>query len=233
MSSFQNLKSKKFHHDDSFVFESLDKTTDEDGTRFYCTPTGEKYVSMTTALKWMSEKGIRDWKKKVGEEEAKKVSEHATYKGNGLHMMCENYLNNESIRNHTERFIPHKFAFTQIKPLLNRIDNVIAIEKPLYSHKYKLAGQVDCIAEFDGVLSVIDFKSTGKPKKKEWITSYFIQETGYAKMFEEMFSIEIPQIVTIMANINDHKPQLFIEPRAEWDEAFDVAIDHYYTKVHK
>ena len=94
--------------------------------------------------------------------------------------------------------------FKQAKAMYDRIDNIHFQEAPLYSHEFGIAGRVDCIAEFDGVLSIIDFKTSAKRKKKEWIESYFVQETGYVKMYEERSGLKIPQIVTaITCNTGD------------------------------
>ena len=112
--------------------------------------------------------------------------------------MIEDYLNNElDIGKYADKHLA-KILFTQAKQMLARINNIHFQEAPLYSHEFAIAGRVDCIAEFDGKLSIIDFKTSSKEKKEEWVEGYFVQETGYAKMYEERSGIKVEQIVTLI-----------------------------------
>ena len=112
--------------------------------------------------------------------------------------MIEDYLNNElDLEKYDGKHLA-KILFTQAKPMLARINNIHFQEAPLYSHEFAIAGRVDCIAEFDGKLSIIDFKTSSKEKKEEWIEGYLVQETGYAKMYEERSGIKVEQIVTLI-----------------------------------
>tara|TARA_R100000322_G_C5371534_1_gene173633 strand:- start:104 stop:538 length:435 start_codon:yes stop_codon:yes gene_type:complete len=112
--------------------------------------------------------------------------------------MIEDYLNNElDLEKYDGKHLA-KILFTQAKPMLARINNIHFQEAPLYSHEFAIAGRVDCIAEFDDKLSIIDFKTSSKEKKEEWIEGYLVQETGYAKMYEERSGIKVEQIVTLI-----------------------------------
>jgi len=177
--------------------------------RYYTTPSGEKYPSITTVLSSLSRDSIAAWRKKVGEEEANRISRTASNRGTKIHSIAEAYLNNDP--QYMRDVMPnHKETFLTIRPLLDKIDNIWYQECALYSDILKVAGRVDCIGEYDGVLSVIDFKTSSRVKKKEDITSYFLQTTFYALALEEMIGNPVNQIVIIMS-VDDHSPLVFIE----------------------
>src|SRR5210317_2609363 len=180
--------------------------------RTYVTPEGNKYPSITTVLGHFGKEAIQAWRKRVGEEEANKISTQAGTRGTAVHKLAEDYLNNEA--DWKKGAMPtNLFAFNQIKPILDKnIDNIIMQEAFLYSDKLQCAGQVDCIAEYEGKLSIIDFKTSRKPKKEEWITNYFIQESVYAVAFEERTGKPITQLVTIIM-VDGEDPQIFVEHR--------------------
>ena len=188
------------------------KTETINGGRYYVTPTGEKYPSITTVLSILSKKAIMEWRKRVGAEEANKISTQAARRGTNVHQMCEDYLNNKTYI--TEKTMPvDKEMFATLKPILDEhINNIHTQEATLYSDYLGVAGRVDCIAEFDGRLSVIDFKTSRKLKKKEWISNYFQQASAYCVMYEERTGIPIDQIVILIA-VDDEQPQVFIEKR--------------------
>lgn len=171
-----------------------------DGTRYYTTPDGNVYPSITSVLSLQSKAGIEKWKKRIGEEEAAKQSYRAATRGTHMHSIIEYYLKNE--------YDPLKFKeqplsqmlFGICKPTLNRINNIHMQEAPLYSDILKIAGRVDCIAEFDGKLSIIDFKTSKKEKEEKYILNYFVQESAYAAMYYERTNVPIRQIVTIIAS---------------------------------
>lgn len=209
-------------------YDDLDAVTSETG-RLYETPDGVKYPSITTVLSILSEEGIRKWKERVGEEEAAKISYRASTRGTAVHEIIEKYIDN--IENFKDGFSPNIIAsFLDIKPVLDtRIGRVFAQESPLYSKHLGVAGRVDCVAEFDGVLSIIDFKTSRKPKKKEYITNYFMQESAYAIMWEERTGMPITQLVTIIA-VDDEIPQVFIEHRDNWDKKLIETIHLYKAR---
>lgn len=201
------------------------------GKRFYNTPTGEKYPSMTSALQHLSEGAILEWRKKVGEEEADRISKKASGRGQVVHDMAEQYLRNnrDYLKSIGTKYQP---MFNVIKKHLNKIDNILALESPLYSRNYSLAGRVDCIADFCNTPSIIDFKTSKKPKREEWITSYFLQTTGYSLMLEEMTGIVIDQIVIIISVEDDEtnilESQIFIKDRKDYIEEFNKTIDKFW-----
>tara|TARA_B100000945_G_scaffold194019_1_gene155814 strand:+ start:1145 stop:1804 length:660 start_codon:yes stop_codon:yes gene_type:complete len=158
----------------------------------------EKYPSISTICSFRSRKSIAAWRARVGDAEANKISRRATTVGTTVHSITEDYLNNElDLDKYADKHLA-LLLFKQAKPMLNRIDNIHFQEAPLYSHEFAIAGRVDCIAEFDGKLSIIDFKTSSKEKKEEWVEGYFVQETGYAKMYEERSGIKVEQIVTLI-----------------------------------
>ena len=185
-----------------------------DGVRYYDTGEG-KYPSVTSVVGLLSKDSILAWRKRVGEEEANRVSARASKRGTEIHSLCENYLKDGSAE-------PNMFdapMFNSLVPLLNKIDNIHALESPLYSHKLEVAGTVDCIAEYEGVLSVIDFKTSGRIKKLEDIHSYFYQTSAYAYMFWEQTKLIPTQLVIIMG-VDEENPLVFIEPITPWIPKF-------------
>jgi genome maintenance exonuclease 1 len=187
--------------------QDLKSQTFPDGKRYYTTPDGIKLPSVTTVLGAKKKQAIMEWRRRVGEEAANKISRKATSRGTNVHTLCERYLNNEPLGN----IMPDaKEMFLPLKPLLNRINNIHYQEQALWSVGLGMAGRVDCIGEFDGVLSVIDFKTSKRVKKKEDIDDYFAQCTAYSCMYEELVGNPIEQIVIIMA-VEDSEPLLFIE----------------------
>ena len=181
--------------------------TAPDGKRYYVTPSGSKLPSVTTVVGAKKKQAIMEWRRRVGNEVANKISKQATSRGTNVHTLCERYLNNEPLG----EMMPDAFEmFKSLKPLLNRINNIHYQEVALWSEQLGLAGRVDCIGEFDGVLSVIDFKTSKKVKTKEDIPDYFAQCTAYSAMYEEHVGVPIEQLVIVMA-VEDSKPLIFIE----------------------
>ena len=189
--------------------QDLKSQTFPDGKRYYTTPDGVRLPSVTTVIGAKGKEAILKWRAKVGEEVANKISKQATSRGTNLHTICENYLNNDP--KYLLKVMPDALEmFKSIKPLLNRIDNIHYQEQALWSKGIGMAGRVDCIGEFDGKLSVIDFKTSKRVKTKEDIDSYFAQCVAYAMMYEELVGEPIDQIVIIMA-VEGSEPLLFIE----------------------
>lgn len=201
-----------------------DKTA-PDGSRKYFTESGAAYPSVTTVLGYQSRDSILEWRKRVGDAEADRISRQASTRGTKIHLLCEKVLNNEEIDTSNLSLLD-KQMWDSFKSQLNRIDNIHAQEIALYSDHLRLAGRVDCIAEFDGRLSVIDFKTSKKPKRKEWITNYFAQAAAYAIMYEERTGIAINRSV-IMIAVEDEEPQIFIEKRDNYVKDLLHARDLY------
>lgn len=192
--------------------QDLKSTTFPDGKRYYQLPDGTRLPSVTTVIGAKKKQAILEWRKRVGDEVANKISKQATSRGTNLHSICENYLNNEPIGS----VMPDaKQMFLSIRPLLNRINNIHYQEQALWSTSIGMAGRVDCIGEFDGKLSVIDFKSSKKVKTKQDIDDYFAQCTAYSMMYEELIGEPIDQLVIIMA-VEDSEPLLFIEKTSDY-----------------
>ena len=197
--------------------------------RFYYPPTGEKYPSVTTVLSIMEKDGLEEWKKRVGEEEAARIVTQAGIRGTEFHLIAEEYIDNKPDYA-ADKMPVNMFTFHQIKPLLDKhLDNIWFQEAPLYSHFIRVAGRVDLVAEWNGKLSIIDFKTSRKPKKREWITNYFMQESFYAVAFEERIGKPIKQLVTIVA-VDGDDPQVFIENRDDHIHNF-IALRKKYTEL--
>jgi len=181
----------------------------EEGTRYYVTPEGNKYPSITTVLSAYNIKEIMAWRKRVGDEEANKISRQASSRGTRIHTLCEQYLDNKEL---TFKTPLDTETFNRFKPVLHRINNIYAQEIRMYSDHLRIAGTVDCVAEFDGKLSVIDFKTSKRLKNEEDIENYFMQVSGYAVMFEERFGIPVNRVVVAIA-VDDEDPQVFVAKR--------------------
>jgi len=184
------------------------------GKRNYVTPSGELYPSITTILGEFSKASIQAWRKRVGETEANKISGKASRRGTKLHSVCEAYIQNkeEYLNGETPHIVE---LFKTIEPFFERVNNIQGVELALYSDHFGIAGRTDCIAEFDGVLSVIDYKTSNKIKKKEWCEKFFAQGAFYGIAYEELTSIPVPQVVIIIA-VENEQPQLFVEKRDDW-----------------
>ena len=209
------------HHD----FGELIRDTKPDGTRTYKTPSGFSYPSVTTITGQATAEGIAKWRQRVGEEEANRVSTRASARGTRIHQYCEDYLRGNLFE--TNMFDTE--MFNSIKFLLDDIDNIHCLETPLWSDHLQVAGTVDCIAEFQGKLSVIDFKTASKPKDRDDIHHYFMQCAAYAVAFEERTGIPIGRLVIIMAVDNDD-PRWFIEKRDNWIAPFKMLRLQYKNK---
>lgn len=205
------------------VLPDLTSQTFPDGKRYYVTPAGNKLPSVTTVIGAQKKASIMAWRKRVGEEAANKISKQASSRGTNVHTLCERYLNNDKLGD----IMPDaKEMFRSLVPLLDRIDNIHYQEQALWSEQLGLAGRVDCIGEFDGVLSVIDFKTSKRIKQRDDILDYFWQETAYALMYEELVGEPINQLVTIMA-IDNEPPGLFIEKTEDHIDGLVQAIEFY------
>jgi genome maintenance exonuclease 1 len=170
-----------------------------DGIRYYKVPDLEellRLVSITSVTSHKNRQVFVNWRKKVGEEEADKITRQATSRGTDMHTLVENYLYNRDLPDVQPL---SDFLFKISKSTLNRINNIHALEGSLYSKQLGIAGTVDCIAEFDGELAIIDFKTSKKPKPREWIEHYFVQCMAYGCMLYELTGIPVKKLVIIMA----------------------------------
>ena len=209
-------------------FDELESET-KNGKRFYTTPDGNKYPSVTTVCSLATVQKIKEWRKRVGNEKANKISAKASSRGTKVHKLVEDYVGNKELN--FEDVLPvNLFMFKQIKPILDTyLENVYAIECPLYSDYLETAGRVDCIGTFKGKPAIIDFKTANKRKQRSWIHNYFMQEAAYAVMFEERTKIPISRIVTVIA-VEQDEPQLFIEKRDDYIHLFQEYRSLYKEK---
>ena len=165
-----------------------------DGARYY-TVNGRPMVSITSVTSHWNKHIFVDWRKRIGEAEANRITKRATSRGTATHSLIENHLLNKDVE--FDKPSP-KMLFLQAKETLKNINNIYALEESLYSEELGVAGTVDCIAEYNGELSIIDFKTAEKPKPRDWIENYFVQAAAYACMFFERTGIPVKKLVIIM-----------------------------------
>ena len=172
--------------------------TEIDGIRYYKTPQGLLYPSITTVLsKTSNMTGLDQWRERVGNDLADQIMKDAQINGTMTHKLCEDYLKNKkSVGDFLD--IP-KNHFEKLKPYLHKMNNIRGIELPLYSDELRIAGTCDCIAEYNGNLSIIDFKTSRSRLIEHYdkVQKYFMQATAYSLMWKERTGIEIDQIVII------------------------------------
>ena len=213
-----------FNHVTTVEIPKLE-TVNIDKKRFYVTPEGNKYPSITTVLSSRSKQGLMEWRKRVGEDVANHIARTAANRGTKVHHMCEDYLNNEfDDDKHKKDFLAY-CLFGQLKTqALNNINNIHFQEAGLWSDKYKVAGRVDCIAEYNGKLSIIDFKTSTKPRKEEYNENYYIQTSAYAEMHEEQTGTPIDQIVILVVT-SDGEVQEFVKQKHDYLPKLTEAIE--------
>jgi genome maintenance exonuclease 1 len=188
-----------FLHED-VPFVPIERET-IDGVRYYKAMGTDKLIklpSITSVISHRNKDKFKAWRAKVGEKEANNITRKATHRGTDAHTLIEEYLNNVEPDEMSDVLPLSEFLFKQAKPTLNRINNILCQEQSLWSFEIGIAGSVDCIAEFDGELSIIDFKTSAKPKPREWIEDYFVQCAAYACMLYEMKDIMVKKFVIVM-----------------------------------
>ena len=222
----QNYDMKKFDH--VTLNGKLPEITTESikGKRFYVTPEGNKYPSITTVLSDRNKEGIIKWRESVGNDVANQVMRQAASRGTAVHTLIENYLNNEEL---SKQDVLPVALFATIKSELDNINNIRIQEGGLYSDKLGVAGRVDCIAEYKGKISVIDFKTSTKEKKEEWVENYFIQGSAYCEMYEERFLQPIEQVVILIVT-EDGAVQTFIKDKRDYLPLLKTAIKEFNEK---
>ena len=198
------------------------------GMRFYEVD-GKAYPSVTSVLGYRPKPGLLAWRKNVGEEAAKWEMARAARRGKATHTLVEEFLKGETP---STRDVLPLGLFSLLKPYIAQIDNVHCLETILYSHKLTLACQVDCIAEYNGKLSVIDFKTANKERNDAWNESYYLQTTAYSIMYEELFGTPIEQIVILMAS-EDGVARAFVKERKEYIPKLEEEIKYFYDNFNK
>ena len=200
----------------------------ENTRRFYVTPEGNKYPSITSVLGANPEKIkiLEKWRSRVGEDEASKISQKASTRGTAVHQICEDFLNNE--KEYLNGAMPDSVEmFSSLKPVLTQsVGNIYGQELALYSDHLGVADRVDLIAEWDGVPSIIDFKTSSRPKKLEWIDDYFMQCAGYAAMYYEMTKFPIKDVVVAIM-VDGDSPQIFRGKVSKWLPSLARAINEF------
>ena len=193
--------------------------------RFYVTPEGNKYPSITTVLSTRKKEGLFEWRKRVGNDVANYVARTSASRGTKVHHMCEDYLNNEfDEEKHKKDFLPF-CLFNQLKDqVLCNVGNIHAQEAGLYSDKYKVAGRVDCVAEYKDTLSIIDFKTSTRERSDDWNENYYIQGSAYAEMFEERTKIKIDQVVILVVT-EDGTVQEFVKSKQDYLPMLEESIN--------
>ena len=224
----------KFEHNPRcFPLDSTAKMVE--GKRVYATPNGEFYPSITTVIGNNAKKqaGLAKWRARVGKEKAAAISTRSASRGTAFHSITEDYLNKcLDIDQYKDHPLP-VIMFEQTKKTLDRISNIYLQEAALYSDNLEVAGRVDCIAEFDGVLSIIDFKTSAAPKREAYLYDYFVQETAYACCLQELYSITVKQLVTIVACENGETQVVIKPPKKEYLLQLIAYIDEYRNKYGK
>ena len=209
------------------------KAKNVDGKRFYeHQETKEVYPSITSVLSIRQSEGLVEWRNKVGNDVANHVMIQAANRGTAVHNMVEDYLNNldlDQIEKHKKKFLA-RMMFNVLKQELSKINNIRLQEAQMFSTDYTVAGRVDCIAEYDGVLSIIDFKTSSKEKNEDWIENYFIQGSAYAEMYKEHFAEEVTQVVILMVN-EEGTIQVFKKNKVDYLPKLKEAVESFYKWV--
>ena len=203
-----------------------------EGKRVYLTPEGKKYPSVTTVISSNPKKAkaIARWRKNIGEEKANNITKRSTTRGTHFHSIVEDYFNNKLDLNDYKEYPLPVVMFKNSRDSLNKINNILLQEAALYSDHLELAGRVDCIAEYNGVLSIIDFKTSAKEKKEQYLYDYFVQETAYACMLLERYKLRVKQLVTIVS-CEDGETHVVIRPlKKEYLASLFKYIDEYKNK---
>ena len=199
--------------------------------RFYITPDGGIFPSITTVLsvRKAKSKGLQEWRERVGNDVANHIMRTAAARGTAVHLMCEDFLNNKEVTQEGREFLPY-CLFQQLKPVLSaKMDNIYAQEAGLWSEKYRVAGRVDCIADWDGVPSIIDFKTSRSERNDEYNLDYYIQASAYAEMIEERTGITVNQIVILVVT-EDGQVQEFVKQKHDYLPLLVETIDEFITK---
>lgn len=211
-------------------FDLTSETTDSGRT--YVTPSGEKYPSITTVLSSYNKKAFFEWRQRVGAEEANRIARLASSRGTKVHTVCEKYLLNEITEVKMRTMMPDtKSYFLQLKPFIDEhVGKIYGLEQALYSHRLRLAGRCDCIAEWNGKISIIDYKTSSREKEEDSILNYFMQCSAYAEMFEEITGLPIEQVVVAMA-VENGNPQIFVRQKYKYLDPLNEYIGKYWKKT--
>lgn len=215
-----------FTHSNNFQAIQMNSVDTPTG-RFYTTPTGDKYASITTILGDKEKPGLISWKQSLGDVAAKKEMNRAADRGTAVHLMIEKYLNNDPTPTTNQR-LEHIVEFKSLKLILNNISDIIIQEAALYSDTLQVAGRVDCIGLYNGKLCIIDFKTSTNSKNRDIIQDYFLQTTAYAIMFEELYNIVIEDVIILMS-VEKGVPLVFKGKVDDYIHPLIKRINTFYT----
>ena len=223
------MKNYEIELNDELYYFPILETKTVDKKRFYVTPEGKEYPSITTVLSPRNKEGLMKWRKKVGNDVATHIANKAAVRGSKVHKMCEDYLNGLDMEKHKKDFLPY-CLFNELKnQTFDNINDVIGQELVLYSDKYKIAGRTDLIANYKGELSIVDFKTSTNERKDSYNENYYIQTAAYAEMFEELTGNPINQIVILVVTENG-TVQEFIKNKQEYIPLLEETLEEWYKK---
>lgn len=224
---------KIFNHD--FVtLPKMERITGEDRKRYYLTPEGNKYQSVTSLTGKVNAKAINEWRERVGEAQANKISTRAANRGTSMHKTVEKYLLNELQADDNGSLILEESnplntnMFMKIKPLVEKLDNIKLVEGTMYSDTLKLAGTADCVADYNGSLALIDFKTSTTMKRKDGVSNYWMQGAAYGRMYEELYGTAPEKIILMISVESAQFPQIMIEP---YDKCLGLLTEYMQTLV--
>ena len=200
---------------------------EKDNAHFYQTPNGEIYPSITTILQntMSNEKkeSLQNWKEQ--EIASEYITQEAAIIGTETHKLIENHIN--EVRQTDEVRLLSVAHFNNLIPFLQKINDVHGTELRVYSDVMKLAGTSDCIANYDGELSIIDYKTKRSNQKEEWMTDHFIQGTAYSQMFKELTGIEVKQVVILVSSEKNSKME-FVKKTENYKDLLTKRLNQYY-----
>ena len=226
LQNIHSVSRSKYFEREEMEFLDLECVT-ENNKRIYVTPTGERYPSVTTVLGSLDKQWIYEWRKRVGEKEANRISAYASTRGTRLHNMCEKYIRNDDNFSHKQMPLTIEM-FKSIQKYIDAIDIVYGNEIPLYSHELMTAGRSDLFCSFKGTKVILDFKSSSKRKNEEDIESYFLQATTYAMMIKELKNIEVPKLIILIA-VEGDSPQYFIKSTKHYEQKVKNIFKTYHS----
>lgn len=213
-----------------YNFPKLERIDGE--PRLYVTPEGAKLPSVTSVTGFTTKEGIQQWRAKVGEEAANRISKKASGRGTVVHNLTEKYiLNHEEFEQARSKAMPDAVdLFHKIRRVLNTsVTSIHALETQIWSDYLKVAGTVDCIGMYKGELAVIDFKTAAKTKEERWIEHYFMQTSAYACAWYELTKEPINTLVVIVANDVDPEAQIFEKTTYPYLNKFNSAREQFYN----
>ena len=221
------MKNYEIELNDELYYFPILETKTVDKKRFYVTPEGKEYPSITTVLSPRNKEGLMKWRKKVGNDVATHIANKAATRGTKVHKMCEDFINGLDMEKPKKDFLPY-CLFNELKnQTFDNINDVIGQELVLYSDKYKIAGRTDLIANYKGELSIVDFKTSTNERKDSYNENYYIQTSAYAEMFEELTGQPINQIVILVVT-EDGIVQEFIKDKQEYIPLLEQTLEEWY-----